>query len=232
MSKLFVIFAVLAAIACSMPTRGSADGFTLVTFDGAKGTTFTFHELNDPVMGGMSVGTFHVNSAGHYGVFNGTCAIVPKLKAPGFIKASTGGWLDAKHQFPDVSQMLNGSIKLTVRSSNPSYEGFKFEFEAPGAPAGRFSAGSFKAGFKLDPEVSLEDWQEVSVPFNKFSSDWSDFTGRCDSKDPDGTQHYCCDQKSSVCPTSKSLAGIKNVAVWAEGVAGAVNLEILKISVA
>merc|ERR1712224_670647 len=106
-------------------------------------------------MGGMSVGTFHVNSAGHYGVFNGTCAIVPKLKAPGFIKASTGGWLDAKHQFPDVSQMLNGSIKLTVRSSNPSYE-----------------------GFKLDPEVSLEDWQEVSVPFNKFSSDWSDFTGR------------------------------------------------------
>lgn len=30
----------------------------LVTFDGAEGTTFKFIEMNDPVMGGQSTGTW------------------------------------------------------------------------------------------------------------------------------------------------------------------------------
>merc|ERR1711907_86230 len=226
MRNFIAVTLLIVATAVAVPlTISSVD---LVTFDGAEGTTFSFKELNDPVMGGQSVGTFSVHEK--YGVFNGTCKIVPSLKAPGFIKASTGGFFDKKHKFADVSSMLNGSVQLTVRSRFPEYQGFKFEFEAPGAPKGRFSAGSYKAGFKLDTSTASTDWQVVTVPFNTFSYDWSDYTGRCDSKDPDGTQHSCCSEKSEVCPTQESLAGIKNVAVWAEGVEGDVNLEILKIS--
>ena len=86
--------AVLAAIVttiAALPVQVALSSVDLVTFDGAKGTTYHFTELNDPVMGGQSTGTFHTDEDKHIGVFNGTCAIVPKLKAPGFIKASTGG---------------------------------------------------------------------------------------------------------------------------------------------
>ena len=40
-------------------------------------------------MGGKSISTFSTQSG--MGVFDGTCAIVPFLKAPGFCKISTGG---------------------------------------------------------------------------------------------------------------------------------------------
>merc|ERR1719298_14643 len=60
---------------------------TLVTFDNAKGTTYNWRAMNDPVMGGKSHSTFGVD--GSEGHFKGTCAIVPFLKAPGFCKAGT-----------------------------------------------------------------------------------------------------------------------------------------------
>jgi hypothetical protein len=53
----------------------------IASFDGATGTTFQWRDLNDPVMGGRSTSTFHVDQS--VGIFNGTCAIVPSLKAPG-----------------------------------------------------------------------------------------------------------------------------------------------------
>ena len=46
-----------------------------------------------------------------------------------------------------------------------------------------------QAGFT----VSGTEWQTVKIPFSAFSYDWSDYTGRCDTKDPrNGTQHVCC----------------------------------------
>jgi len=57
----------------------------LATFDGAKETTAKWRDLNDPVMGGASTSSFKVSSD-KTGVFNGTCAIVGFLKAPGFAK--------------------------------------------------------------------------------------------------------------------------------------------------
>ncbi|CAE7540896.1 unnamed protein product, partial [Symbiodinium pilosum] len=60
------------------------------------GTTFDFKELNDPVMGGQSTGTWKLDSAG-FGVFDGQVVDVPSLKAPGFIKAAADG------SFPDAS---------------------------------------------------------------------------------------------------------------------------------
>jgi hypothetical protein len=43
----------------------------LNTFDGSASTVGTFKELNDPVMGGQSVGTWSVNSTGSFGILDG-----------------------------------------------------------------------------------------------------------------------------------------------------------------
>ena len=62
---------------------------TLVTFDGAPNSTYKWEKMDDPVMGGQSRSSWSVGEgAGH---FNGTCAIVPFLHAPGFCRASTFG---------------------------------------------------------------------------------------------------------------------------------------------
>merc|ERR1712151_25407 len=128
------------------------------------------------------------------------------------------------------------SIALRVKSSTASYKGFKIEFTAPGIPkTSTFSGGSFKANFNLS---ATSDWQVVEVPLAQFSYDHSDYTGRCDTKDPKsffhpkGQQHYCCDKsglqpsKPEVCVDSKYLKQIDSLGVWAEGVAGDFNLEI------
>lgn len=206
----------------AIPLPGDAPGVVLASFDGTKGTTFKWTALNDPVMGGQSVSTAVVENGAL--VFNGTNAIVPKLKAPGFCKASTSSSFWSKNHFNDASQFLNGSLLLKVRSSTPEYKGFKVEFSAEGIPrTSPFAGGSFKADF----EVQGTEWQVVSVPFNTFSYDWSDFTGECDTKDPDGKEHVCCSAAHpEVCPTAKFLRRITAVAVWAEGTAGNFHLEV------
>ena len=98
----------------------------LATFDGAAGTTFDWLETNDPVMGGKSRATFVVGDGS--AVFNGTCAIVDSLAAPGFCSAATERKLVAS--FADVSAHINGSLQLKVRSTTPAYEGFKVAFRA------------------------------------------------------------------------------------------------------
>merc|ERR1719183_52209 len=141
--------------------------------------------MNDPVMGGASKSTFEV-STDKTGIFNGTCAIVGFLKAPGFAK------IVGSAQFADI--VGYDSIALKVRSSTPDYKGFKVAFAAPGIPKTSIYGGSsYKANFNL----SGGDWQLVEVPLTQFSYDWSGYTGRCDTKDPDsffhhGAQHYCC----------------------------------------
>merc|ERR1712230_320434 len=65
-----------------------------------------------------------------------------------------------------------------------TYKGFKVAFSAPGVPrTSIYGGGSYKAGFMLK---DTSDWQVVSVPFSDFSYDWSGYTGRCDTKDPNG----------------------------------------------
>lgn len=64
---------------------------------------------------------------------------------------------------------------------------------------------------------------------NQFSYDWSEFTGRCDTKDPnDGPQHHCCGtgDNAKYCPNADHLSTISDVEVWAEGVKGDFHLEI------
>mmetsp|Transcript_10584 Transcript_10584/g.20052 ORF Transcript_10584/g.20052 Transcript_10584/m.20052 type:complete len:386 (+) Transcript_10584:30-1187(+) len=206
---------------CLVSTGALSVDTPIATFDGAAATTYKFEELNDPVMGGKSTGTFTVNKTGGFGVFDGEVVDVPSLKAPGFIKAAAEG------KFVNVMDDISGSLVLRVRTTTPDYKGFRVSFAAGTAASSYscagggslpFSRGCFKSKFSVP---AGDDFVDVRVPFNSFSDMWSPATG-------DHTKE--CSEDKSVCPTQKSLAGIVRVEVWAEGVAGKIHLEIESIS--
>lgn len=213
--------AVRASLLLALAGIAGAVTVKLATFDGTAGTTFAFQELNDPVMGGKSTGTWHVDTTDGFGVFDGDVVDVPSLKAPGFIKTAADG------HFPDASGAVSGALILTVRSSTPGYTGFRASF-ASGTMAPSYacagggsiplSRGCFKAKFSV-PEG--QDFTTVRIPFDSFSDKWSPATGE---------QTVTCAKDKSVCPTAKALAGIKRMELWAEGVSGKVHLEVQSIS--
>jgi hypothetical protein len=175
-------------------------------------------------MGGQSKGSFSV--ADKAATFAGECKIVPFLKAPGFCKATTESGVLKK--FHDVSSFLDGALYLTVRSTTPDYAGFKFAFAAKNVTSSKSKFGSFKTDFKV---TAGADWQIVKVPFSGFSSDWSQYTGECNTKDPNGEQHVCCsNDHPEVCPTTSNLKEITDLEVWAEGTAGKFQLEIQSVA--
>merc|ERR1719230_604081 len=193
---------------------------TLVTFDGSPATTYKFQELNDPVMGGKSTGTWEVDAAKKVGVFDGVVATVPSLKAPGFIKSAADG------KFPDASSAINGDLVLTVRTSTPEYKGFRVSFASgtlspayscAGGGSIPFSRGCFKAKFSVP---AGDEFTAIRIPFKNFSDKWSPSTGE---------QTTTCAQDTTVCPTAQTLKGIKRIEVWAEGADGKVHLEVHSI---
>jgi hypothetical protein len=216
---------------CALILAGvaSASDLKIATWDGAKETTINFRKTVDPVMGGKSVGNYTITSQ-NTALFEGTCNIVPALKAPGFVQI-------VAQNIPHVADITGyDNIALKVRSSTPEYQGFKIGFGAPGVPSAIIfkRQGEFKSEFNLTKTL---DWQIVEVPMGFFSYDTSDFTGRCDSQDPargssSGKQHYCCPTsghmpaKADVCVQQKYLSKINELSVWAEGVEGKFNLEI------
>eukprot|EP00035_Acanthoeca_spectabilis_P040120 m.67456 g.67456 ORF g.67456 m.67456 type:complete len:221 (+) comp9866_c0_seq1:60-722(+) len=201
------------------------DSKVLVTFGPGKPTSFTFKEMDDPVMGGKSIGNWSV--VGDVGTFQGVTAIVPALKAPGFCSV---GSLEVK---ADAGDYVSGSLVLSARTTTPQYAGFKISLGAIGVPHhhdGHELVGSYKANFTVPAGT---DFSDVIIPFKMFSSDWSDFTGNCFTKDPDGYQHLCCTpENSDVCPKANLLAKIIQIQIWAEGVEGDFHLDIQSISAA
>ena len=97
-----------------------ADPVLLATFDNAT-TARKWSKTDDPVMGGRSKSTFAVLL--DTGIFDGTCAIVPQLKAPGFCNIETSGFFSKP--YANVSSFADGALYLTVRSSTASFTGFK-----------------------------------------------------------------------------------------------------------
>jgi len=196
-----------------------ATDIALVTFDGVAATSYDFVELNDPVMGGKSTGSW--SQAGTIGVFEGNVVDVPSLKAPGFIKTAADG------NFADVSAAANGALVLRVRSTTPGYQGFRVAFASgtvspsyacAGGGSIPLSRGCFKTNFSVP---AGDAFTEVVLPFSSFSDKWSPATGDLTTT---------CAQSSDVCPTASKLAAIKRVEVWAEGALGRVQLDIASIS--
>jgi len=203
----------LLVLAAALFAADAAADVTLVTFDASTPTgRYKWRELNDPVMGGKSAGTFSVDTSGKvpFGVFDGVVRVVPSLHAPGFTTAATD---PAFERFASAESFTHLSMKL--RSTKPYY-GFKIAFAADTLnPQFR----SFKADFNISVSPS-GDWQEVLVPFTDFSNRWSQYTGEPVVR--------CSDDKS-VCPTERNKAQIEQFQIWAEGHAGEYHLEIASI---
>ena len=102
---------------------------------------------------------------------------------------------------------------LAVRSSSSDYSGYRVSF---GNTWNAFK--DFKASFSIEDG---DEFSEVRIPFNTFSSEWDPATG---------DQTVTCAEDPKVCPTAKDLADIKSIEIWAEGVKGDVHLEIRSIA--
>ena len=177
----------------------------LVTFDGSA-TDRKWHVTNDPVMGGQSKSTFAVKDG--VGMFSGTCAVVPFLKAPGLCKPNhnhnpnphpspnpspnpnpnpnpkpnqapgfcnigTEHGLFMPPKFADASAFIDGSLYLTLKSSTPSYKGFKVDFGAknltrPSGNAMHHSSASLKANFEV-PAAAAAGFVTIKVPFSSLA---------------------------------------------------------------
>lgn len=192
-----------------------SNAITLISFDDLEG----FKELNDPVMGGKSTGTWSVNTSGQFGIFDGEVVDVPALKAPGFIEAHRDG------TFADISAAAGGELVLTVRS-NAEYNGWKVSlasgsispvYACAGGGGIPFSRGCYKAPFQLP---AGGDFVDVRVPFATFTDRWNSATG-----EPVAS----CEEDSSTCLTAQKLKKLQRVEVMAEGVGGKVHLEIKSI---
>lgn len=150
----------------------AADYVDLLTFDGTEETTSRRWILtNDPVMGGVSNSTWEVDDQLQQGNWTGAVKIVPSLQAPGFCNL-----MSARQQWPDAA----GYTHLIFRArSRIDYKGFKVSF---GADTLNLQFKCFKADFTME---STGDWEDIYVPFNQFSNDWSSYTGK------NQTKFYC-----------------------------------------
>jgi len=197
----------------------TADSYaTLASFDKTEtAATWSWAALNDPVMGGQSHSTLNINNG--IAVWNGETKIVPKLHAPGFcnVKSTSGGGIlrIANDASPFTHMLLR--VRSTIK-----YTGFKVSFAAD---TWNPTFKSFKSDFTVQRNDGV--WHTVAVPFEKFSNDWSQYTGRCDTTDPNGKKHKCCSaEHPEVCPTKSNLKHISQLGLWAEGVAGKFHLEV------
>lgn len=219
------VFVPLVVLTVAAHGQSSKESKTLISFPGAR-----WLENNDPVMGGKSHGNWSVVDANgeSFGRFQGAVEDVPFLKAPGFCRAVT-----ISPMMKDASEYWG--LVITVRTTTPNYKGFKLSWGTFGAPrhhGGHEIEGSFKTSFQV-PASTKGEWREVFLKFSDFSSDWSDFTGDCATKDPDGYQHKCCSKDAvEVCPNATYLRGINSFNVWAEGVKGDFGLDIKEIAAA
>tara|TARA_B110000208_G_scaffold107059_1_gene132874 strand:- start:126 stop:509 length:384 start_codon:yes stop_codon:yes gene_type:complete len=116
-------------------------------------------------------------------------------------------------KFPDISS--KNSIKLVARSA-VAYGGWKFSF----GPAPRHG---FFDTYKTDFNITVADeWQTIILPYNSFSSAWSDTTGQPTTP--------CSKAHPEVCPDASHLAKLNSMEISAEGVAGKFHLEVKAIS--
>ena len=158
-------------------------------------------------MGGKSTGTFTIEDG--LGKFQGEVVDVPFLQAPGFIQTRT-----TNGNFPDVSKCT--SLQITAKS-NTDYQGYRISFGNAHPSGGKFFAYGYKSNLQ---NVPTDDFGDVTIPFTEFTDFWDDATG-----DPIHT----CQENSSYCPDELTLRNMRRIAVWGEGIAGTVDLEIKSI---
>lgn len=196
-------------LACVMAAAAGVQAdVTLEDFAGGS-SRLSWKQMNDPVMGGKSIGTFEIDKPLGAGIFKGTCAIVPSLKAPGFITARANG------PTPDISACKN--LALDVKSGN-SYNGFFVSFGTEHYPP--IYKHFFARGYKSPFVPPVGSFQKVVLPLSGFSNHWDDKTGLAITT---------CADDPKACPTQQRLKDLQTITIWAEGVEGDVELQIKSI---
>mmetsp|Transcript_1671 Transcript_1671/g.1886 ORF Transcript_1671/g.1886 Transcript_1671/m.1886 type:complete len:301 (+) Transcript_1671:2-904(+) len=177
--------------------------------------------MNDPVMGGQSTSTVTIDHG--MASFDGSCKIVPFLKAPGFITMTTGVHLrpdgssgsdSTVAHFPDVSRCQGLILKLRTRVE---YEGYYVSFGTDKRPGGHHAQG-YKT--HLDHIPYGMKFGDVMLSFSDFSLAWDEGTGR--------TKTTCHDDPT-VCPSVATLRNMQTLSFWGEGIEGDVALDIRTI---
>jgi Complex I intermediate-associated protein 30 (CIA30) len=132
--------------------------------------------LNDPVMGGKSVGNFTIVNG--IGILVGQVNNIPFLHVPGFLQVqshvshvspSSNDHSDnpnvnttPKDVFPDISSCT--AMELWIRSQSPYYTGYRMSFGTQHAPHGKRFAYGYKAHFMVPPPPSSVSVSSVSHP--------------------------------------------------------------------
>ena len=215
----FVVAALVpgVAVASDLDLWNSFSDITL--WNGASNVKW--HQTNDPVMGGKSTGSFHMD----HGLlkFKGEVVDVPKLHAPGFIKVETessgsflGSFFSSKGDasFADVSSCKAIVIKA---KANENYDGYRLSFGTRKDWSCSFFSGGFKNHFNVPADGQFH---EVKLSFDSFSNCNSDSTGE---------QTKTCASHQSSCPNKHDLRDVHPLGIWAEGKAGKVDLEVESI---
>ena len=171
--------------------------------------------LNDPVMGGQSYSRVKIDEGVAH--FEGSCEVVPRLGAPGFITMTTGNRFGQVASFPDVSTCEGLEFVL---KTNVDYEGYRISFGKAHPKGARFAYG-FKSPLPMSELPPVGEFGLVRIPFNRFSDKWNDATGEIEVE---------CADDERFCPTKKWLRSMEQLSVWGEGVEGAVDLKIQSIS--
>lgn len=215
-----------SAVAVAVPTED------FITIEDFSSPLHHWSTMNDPVMGGRSTSSLSIEDDG-FAHFEATCAIVPFLRAPGFVTMTTGRYLppgegppeapseesssssssSSPSGFPDVSTCQG--LSLTMRT-DVGYSGFYVSFGTDRAPGGRYAMG-YKTHFSLVPGYGFT---EVTLPFANFSSRWDDATGK--------TIVFCRDDPQ-YCPSLDNLRDMKTMSLWGEGVEGTFALDVESI---
>lgn len=206
MSKLNLILS-LYALGCSVAEKATydcGDDCILLESFASDESLHEWQEMNDPVMGGQSEGTFEIKSG--TGVMSGQVKIVSFLNAPGFIKAETKA---DDTPWPDISTCTG--IRFRAKSCT-DYTGYRISFGHEKPP----NAFPYIYGYKsnLDLPQSTE-MMSVDIPFHEFSYDWDAGTG---------DQRTTCEENPDNCPSEKTLENLYSIAVWGEGVEGDAHL--------
>merc|ERR1740130_859625 len=170
--------------------------------------------MNDPVMGGKSKSSLVIEDG--VATFEGTCAIVPFLHAPGFITMVTGNSFNpfaTKSVFPDVSTC--DGITINIRSRT-QYDGYYISFGTDRVPGGGHAMG-YKSPLFKDEVPFGSDFVDIIIPFDEFSSNWDEGSGKT---------KISCKDNNIYCPTLSTLQNMKSMSFWGEGVEGDVALDI------
>jgi len=99
--------------------------------------------VNDGVMGGLSQGSFSLNSEGH-GLFKGAVSL-----------DNNGGFTSIRYQFSPLTTNKNSKIKLRLKGDGKEYQ-FRIKDDAR-------QYYSYTSSFQTNG-----DWQEIEIPLSQM----------------------------------------------------------------